>query len=397
MTKILQKMPIEDDERMPIWALLALAMAGFICIFTETIPAGLLTQMSVGLNVSEALTGQLITVYALGSLITVIPLAIWTSTWSRRHVLLFTVFGFLLFNSITALSSNYFLTCIARFGAGCAAGLTWSLLAGYASRMVSPNKQGKAIAIAMIGAPIALSLGIPLGTWLGQMIGWKMTFLTMSILTIVLVIWIFIAVPDYPGQQHQEKTSILTVLKIPGVLSILAVVATWMIAHNLLYTYITPFLTFSHLQNYVDRILFIFGITALLSIWFTGHLVDSYLRNLVILSLFLFAVISLLFGLFLYSEWIVILSIAIWGMTFGGAATLIQTALVRAAGNYADVALSLNVVVWNGAIAMGGTLGGILLNQFGAQTFPWVMFFVLMIALSIALLSKSNGFKAKYC
>lgn len=386
----------KNNAPMPVFALLALAMTGFICIFTETIPAGLLLQISAGLKVSEALAGQLITIYALGSLLMVIPLTIWTRAWPRRRTLLLTVFGFLLFNSITALSDHYILTCISRFGAGAAAGLAWSLLAGYARRMVSPAQQGKALAIAMVGTPIALSLGIPLGTWLGQMIGWQMTFFLMSALAIALVIWIFIAVPDFPGETTRSENLIFSVLKIPGVFSVLAVIVTWMLAHNILYTYITPFLSLSHLDAHVDQILFLFGAMALLSIWFTGHLIDQHLTHLVIASLSIFSVISLLLGLFLFSAPVVIFSIAIWGLTFGGAATLLQTALAQAAGQHADVALSINVVVWNGAIALGGILGGLLLNQFGAQVLPWVMLLILVVAFIIALCAKSNGFKTQY-
>lgn len=79
----------------------------------------------------------MITVYALGSLLAAIPLTIATQGWRRRNVLLLTIFGFLVFNSITAWSSNYLLTLIARFFAGACAGLAWSLLAGYARRMVA--------------------------------------------------------------------------------------------------------------------------------------------------------------------------------------------------------------------------------------------------------------------
>ena len=135
---------------------------------------------------------------------------------------------------------------------------------------------------------------------------------------------------------------------------------------------------------------------ALLSIWFTGHLIDQHLTHLVIASLSIFSVISLLLGLFLFSAPVVIFSIAIWGLTFGGAATLLQTALAQAAGQHADVALSINVVVWNGAIALGGILGGLLLNQFGAQVLPWVMLLILVVAFIIALCAKSNGFKTQY-
>ena len=154
----------DTTERLPMGALLALAMTGFICIVTETLPAGLLTQISSGLEISSAMAGQMVTVYALGSLLAAIPLTIATQGWRRRNVLLLTIVGFLLFNSITAWSSHYGVTLVARFCAGASAGLAWSLLAGYARRMVAPHLQGRAMAVAMVGTPIALSLGVPLGT-----------------------------------------------------------------------------------------------------------------------------------------------------------------------------------------------------------------------------------------
>ena len=90
-----------EAQQLPVFALLALAMAGFICILTETIPAGLLPEMSRGLNISPALAGQLVTAYAVGSLLAAIPLTMMTRTWSRRSVLLSTVCGFLIFNTLT--------------------------------------------------------------------------------------------------------------------------------------------------------------------------------------------------------------------------------------------------------------------------------------------------------
>ncbi len=168
-------MPNEECNRqsgpMPVSALLALAMTGFICIATETLPAGLLPQISSSMDISSALAGQTVTAYAIGSLIAAIPLSIATQAWRRRTVLLLTIAGFLVFNSITALSHNIMLTMTARFLAGMSAGLAWSLLAGYARRMVAPEQQGRAMAIAMVGTPVALSLGVPFGTWLGAAVG----------------------------------------------------------------------------------------------------------------------------------------------------------------------------------------------------------------------------------
>jgi predicted MFS family arabinose efflux permease len=181
--------PTENRERLPYGALLALATA-----------AGLLPQMSAGLNVSQALIGQLVTLYAVGSMLAAIPLTIATRSWRRKPLLLTAIAGFAVANSITAVSELYWLTLGARFIAGIFAGLLWALLAGYASRMVASHLQGRAITVAMLGAPLALSLGIPAGTLLGTMVGWQLSFAIMTALTIVLVIWVHIRVPDFAGE-----------------------------------------------------------------------------------------------------------------------------------------------------------------------------------------------------
>lgn len=379
-------------ERLPLGALLALAMTGFICIVTETLPAGLLPQISSGLEVSSALAGQMVTVYALGSLLAAIPLTIATQGWRRRNVLLLTIVGFLLFNSITAWSSHYGVTLIARFFAGASAGLAWSLLAGYARRMVAPDLQGRAMAVAMVGTPIALSLGVPLGTWLGALVGWRTAFGLMSILTLVLIVWVVVKVPDYPGQTASQRIGLRRVLFTPGVRPVLAVVLTWMLAHNMLYTYIAPFVASAGLGNEVDIVLLVFGLAALVGIWMTGRLVDRHLRNAVLASLATFAAISLLFGLFSQSVVVVYAGIFVWGLSFGGAATLLQTALADAAGEGADVALSMNVVVWNSAIAAGALTGGVLLDQVGVGVFPWVLLALLLAGLWIVFSARTHGF-----
>ncbi|WP_416409277.1 MFS transporter [Agrobacterium rosae] len=381
-----------DTERLPVAGLLALAMTGFICILTETLPAGLLPQITEGLSVSPSLAGQMVTVYALGSLLAAIPLTIATSGWRRRTVLLSTIIGFLIFNSVTAISSNYTLTLVARFFAGVAAGLAWSLLAGYARRMVPSHQQGKAMAIAMVGTPIALSLGVPMGTWLGAQVGWRTAFWIMSILTLILIGWVVMKVPDYPGKKKGDRLPLLRVFSTPGVRPVLSVVVAWMLAHNILYTYIAPFVQSAGMQDRVDLVLLVFGLAALVGIWMAGKLVDRLLRATVLTSLAAFGLVSLFFGIVSMSPWVIYGGVAIWGLTFGGAATLLQTALADTAGDGADVALSMNVVAWNGAIAGGGIMGGVLLDAYGPTAFPWALTVLLVIALLITWSGRVRGF-----
>lgn len=374
-------------------ALLALAMTGFLCIVTETLPAGLLPQIGAGLGISQAIAGQMVTAYALGSLLAAIPLTIATRGWRRRNVLLLAIAGFFLFNSVTALSSNYGLTLAARFFAGVAAGLAWSLLAGYARRMVAPHQQGRALAVAMVGTPIALSLGVPLGTFMGAAIGWRSAFWIMSGLALLLTAWVIAKVPDYPGQSAQERMPLKKVFTMPGVRPVLAVVVAWMLAHNILYTYIAPFVAPAGLGERLDLVLLTFGVAALAGIWITGKLVDKYLRATVLASLAAFALTALVFGLGARHPAIIYGGVLVWGLTFGGAGTLLQTALADAAGSGADVALSMNVVAWNTAIAGGGVLGAMLLDSLGVGAFPWSLVVLLVAAFLIAWLCRSHAFQ----
>ena len=339
------------------------------------------------------MAGQMVTAYALGSVLAVIPMTIATRGWRRRNVLLLTIVGFLLFNSITALSSHYGVTLVARFFAGVAAGLAWSLLAGYARRMVAPHQQGKALALAMVGTPIALSLGVPLGTWLGGLVGWRTTFGLMSAVSLVLIAWVLVKVPDYAPQPAHQRLSLGKVLTTPGVRPVLAVVISWMLAHNILYTYIAPFVAPAGLAERVDLVLLVFGVAALAGIWLTAKLVEPLLRQTVLVSLVTFAAISLVFGFLGNVPEVIYVGVAVWGLSFGGAATLLQTALADAAGDGADVALSLNVVAWNSAIAGSGVVGGVLLDTWGVASFPWAMLVLIGVSLVIAWGGSAHGFK----
>jgi len=382
-----------ESDRLPLPALLALAMTGFTAILTETLPAGLLPQIAAGLDVSEALAGQTVTAYAAGSLIAAIPLTAWTQGWRRKRTLLTAIIGFLIFNTVTAMSADLRVTLGARFLAGVAAGLAWGMLAGYARRMVVGRLKGKALAVAMVGTPIALSLGVPIGTLLGSTMGWRAAFFAMSATTLVLIGWVIWQVPDFPGRAGHRRMSLVKVFMTPGIRPILATIFAWMAAHNILYTYVAPFAALSGLQARVDLLLLGFGLSALIGIWMTGILVDRMLRRLVLISLSLFAAVALALGLFASTPAMTVAGIVVWGLSFGGAATLLQTASADAAGDGVDLANAMITTVWNSAIAAGGILGGLLLEHSGASAFPWAVLALSLIAFGIAFSAHRNAFR----
>ncbi|MGC0970533.1 MFS transporter [Pantoea agglomerans] len=378
---------------LPLASLLAFAMTGFIAILTETLPAGLLPEIGMGLDVSQVMAGQLVSIYALGSLLAAIPLTVLTSGWRRKKVLLLAVGTFLIFNTITTLSFSYWLTMAARFMSGVAAGLAWGILAGYARRLVPAEMQGRALAIAMVGIPVALSFGTPAGAWLGSMMGWRVPFGIMAALAVILFIWTWVAVPDLPGQQADRRLPVWQVFQMPGVRPVLAVIFLWMTAHNILYTFIGPFLQLSGLTGNVGLILLIFGIAALIGIWITGMLVDRHLRNLVLLSLVALAAVSVALAAGMREQIVVFVAVIVWGWSFGGASTQMQTAAADAAGNHVDVVQAMVTTAWNLAIASGGVIGGLLLNNAGAVSFPWALLIFMAVALIIAWCAKKHAFR----
>ncbi len=382
-------------ERLPVGQLLAFTVAGFLAIMTENMPAGLLPQIGAGLGVSEAMAGQTVTLYALGSVVAAIPVIVATRSWNRRPLFLLAIAGLLIFNTMTAVLAHYGMTLLARFIAGMSAGVVWGLVAGYARRLAPPHLQGRALAIVGVGQPIALSLGVPLGAWLGGLFDWRAVFWIMSAVALLLLAWVRFGVPDFPGQERHKRLPVRKVFLIPGIGSVLLVLFAWILAHNILYTYVAPFLVASGTGLRVELILLVFGIASVVGIWGTGVLVDRLLRSVTLISLAAFAIAAALLAIPHGSAALVLIAVAIWGLTFGGAPTLLQTALADSAGEHADVAQSILVTIFNLAVAGGGLLGGLVIDAVGAAWLPWTLLPLIVIALATAWQAKAHGFRAR--
>ncbi|MRS21265.1 MFS transporter [Enterobacteriaceae bacterium RIT692] len=381
-------------DRLPLIPLLALSLAAFVTIVTEALPAGLLTPMAQDFAISAAAAGQSITAYAVGSFLAAIPLMTLLQGMRRRRLLLLTLAGFTVANLVTAIARDYTLLLVARTVAGAAAGVLWALLAGYAAAMAPAQQKGKAIAIAMAGTPLALSIGVPLGTFVGNAIGWRESFMALSALSMLLMLVLRLTAPEQPGQSAQQRRPLRAVLRLPGVRSVLLLVLCIVLAHNILYTYISPFLQPAGLMARTDAILLLFGLCSLVSIVVTGIFVDRFLQPLTLISIGLFMVAALLLQLNAASVQLVWLAVALWGLAFGGAATLLQTGMVNRAGAATDVAQSMLVTVWNLAMAGGGMLGGVLLQNLGIGSFAPVLLLLLVMALGIAWWSGQRGVQA---
>ncbi len=381
-----------SPQGLPLWSLLALTASGFLTIMLETMPAGILPEMSQALGVSESAAGQFVTVYAIGSIVGAIPIISATMGWSRRRLLVAALTGYVVTSLIVAVSPSFVLTLGARFVAGIFAGLLWGIIAGIAGRLVRGEQRGRGLTIALAGTPIALAIGTPAGTLLAGMIGWRFTFVAMAVFAAVLIGWVLVVLPGLPGQEKSERTPVRRVFTLPGMVPVLITAVLYVTAHNLLYTYIAPFLAPVGMSDAVSAVLMVFGVASLVSLAITGALIDRHLRTLMIISSVLFAVAMLALGVLAASPIAVYGSAAAWGLAFGGAASLLQTSMMNVAGTAVDAAQGVMVTGWNIGIAAGGILGGTLLGSLGSPSLGWATLALLVIALIIVVAGRRHAF-----
>ncbi|SDK93334.1 Predicted arabinose efflux permease, MFS family [Arthrobacter sp. ov407] len=377
---------------LPLWSLLALTASGFLTIMLETMPAGILPEMSQGLGVSESAAGQFVSVYAIGSIVGAIPIISATMGWSRRRLLVAALTGYVVTSLVVAVSPSFALTLGARFVAGIFAGVLWGIIAGIAGRLVSADQRGRGLTIALAGTPIALAIGTPAGTLLAGLIGWRFTFVAMAVFAAALIGWVLVVLPALPGQEKSERTPVRRVFALPGMVSVLLTAVLYVTAHNLLYTYIAPFLAPVGMSGAVSAVLMVFGVASLVSLAVTGALIDRHLRTLMIISSGLFAIAMLALGFLATSPIAVYASAAAWGLAFGGAASLLQTAMMSVAGDAVDAAQGVMVTGWNIGIAAGGILGGTLLGSLGSPSLGWATLALLVIALILVSTGRRYAF-----
>ncbi len=383
-------------RRLPWPALLVMALMGFILISTETMPAGLLPQIAGGLNVSEGTAGQLVSAFALGTVVLTIPAIAFTRGMRRKPALLAGILGFLLANTITVFSSDIALVLAARFMAGAFSGLLWGMLAGHARRISAPELAGRALAIASIGTPLGLALGTPFGSWLGSTFGWRWSFGVLSGLAMLTALLAIVLVPDAAGQRVESQIPMAKVFAIPGVSVILLVIFAWMLAHNTVYTYIAPYLRSANLALGVEAALSVFGVSALIGIVVTGMLIDRAPRPLVLTSITLFLTAGVVFFAAAHSLPAILVALVLWGIAFGGAAPQLQTAISVASGENADAANSLLGVAFNVAIFAAGLLGAVLVSHFDGMVLPVLMIGLAAAALLVACIARRTAFPAHH-
>lgn len=346
---------------LPLRALLALSVIVLLGCLTEVLPAGLLLGISADFGVSPSTAGHLVTGYAVTTALTAIPLTALVSRLPRKPVLLVLVLGFVVTNLVIAVSPWYPVVLATRIVSGAITGVMWSLVAVYAMRIAPPGLSGRALAVAMAGTPLGFAVGVPAGTALGELLGWRWTFALMGAIALPLLAWVAAVVP--PVAAEPVRIGVRAALAVPGMGRVLVTVLTFSLAHNVLYTYLGPELARFGRESLLSTALLVFGGAAVVGIVVVGGALDRFPRGVLAVCPASVVVAVLLLVVADGEPSRLLPAMALWGLAFGGAPTAFQAVTAMVAGRTADAAQSLTIASWNGAVAGGAALGGVVLDH----------------------------------
>jgi predicted MFS family arabinose efflux permease len=378
----------------PWVGLITLAGAIFVTVTSEFLPTGLLPQMAIGLSVSQSQIGLLITVFAATVVVSAAALTGLTRRFPRKPLILIVLGVFAATNFLGAIAPNYEFIVATRVLGGLAHGLFWAVVGAYPGHLVGPRHHARAVAITAAGGSAAFVLGVPAGTAIGHLLGWRLAFVAIGAVILVLVVLVARFVPRV-NHRHPVKTGEIALplrrdTTLPGVVLVGAITLTIMIGHNLYYTYVVPF--FTDVNGFpgasVSTLLLVYGISGAVGLALVGFVGGRFPRLGLIVSVLLVAVAVLAMGLFPSQQVLVIVVIVVWGAAMGGVPALLQTrALHTASPQLRDLSSALVTTSFNIGIGGGALVGAMILDGWGLPTLPFVDAAVLGGAIILILIS----------
>ena len=344
--------------------LLALAIGAFAIGTTEFSPMGFLPQIAENLNISIPTAGMLITAYALGVMIGAPIMTLWFGQFSRRKAHILAMAIFTIGNILAAIAPNYWGLMAARILTSLNHGVFFGIGSIVAISVVPKDKQASAVATMFMGLTIANIGGVPFATWVGQNIGWRMSFAAIAILGIITMFSLWKALPEGTvGQRPNVKAELQVLTRQPVLLALLTTVLSSG-AMFTLYTYIAPML-----QNITHASpMFITGMLVLIGIGFSignhlgGKFADRSLTKTLTGFLILILVMMLIFPILAQTQIGAAIALVIWGTATFAVVPPLQMRVMSVAHEASGLASSVNIGAFNLGNALGAAAGGAVLS-----------------------------------
>ncbi|MFI8594599.1 MFS transporter [Microbacterium sp. NPDC078428] len=381
------------------WALLSLAVGSFGIGMTEFVVMGLLPQIAQDLlpelwtrspDDAIAAAGWLITLYALGVVVGAPTVSGLVARFPRNRVIVGLAAAMAVFSVLTVLAPTFELVAVSRFLAGLPHGGFFGMGALIAADLLGPGKRAQGVAIVLTGLTVANVVGVPLGTWLGQVTGWRSAFAVVAAIFVVCAVMLAFFTPPHAGDPSRTFRAELRVFRMGQVWLALAIGAIGFGGFFAVYSYVSPLVTevAGSPEWVVPIVLVVMGVGMTVGNLLGGRLADANLRATLIVSLIVLALVLSLLAL--SAAWIVPLVILVFavGATSAITSPAIQTRLMDVAGDNQSIAAALNHSALNIGNSLGAFLGGVVIAAGWGFVMPaWTGVVLAILGVGIALLS----------
>ncbi len=376
-------------NRSQIWSsIFCLAFAGFVFNTTEFAPVGLLTNIAESFSMDVGHTGLLLTVYAWAVSLLSLPLAIATAKIERRKLLIFLFCLFIVSHILAGFAWSFSSLMIARLGIACSHAVFWAITTPLAVRLAPEGKKAKAMGFIVVGVSLATVLGIPIGTIIGQVVGWRMTFLCIAFIAFCVMILLLYFLPSVPSVNVISKSDIPAVLRRPVLMNIFLLTAIIVTGHYTAYTYITPFMqqVGGYSPKFVVILLLMIGFSGIMgSILFAKYHEKSPIG---ILYFAVFLLMACLFALYFCAAncYATILLCLCWGLAITVIGMVMQSKVIDSAPDATDIATSVYSGIYNIGIGGGAFIGGKVLLLLSINNIGIVGGVFIIIAIAVFFL-----------
>lgn len=335
---------------------------------------GILPNVANDLNVSIASAGQLITMYALGVAVGAPILTILTHQIPQKRLLLFLMGLFILGNGISVFAPNYAVLMGARMLTALTHGTFFGVGAVIASNLVRPDKRAGAVSIMMAGLTIANIIGVPIGTFIGQSMGWRASFAAIAIMGVVALLGILIFIPQIRQAQASSIAQQITALIRPRLLLFLLIGALGNAGLFTVFTYIAPLLIeiTGFAEPSVTWILVLFGIGVTAGNIIGGKLADWKLMPSILGIYFSTVVILTIFTITIHNPVTAVLTIVLWGVASFAVFPGMQIRVMNLAQSAPALASTASHSAGNLGNAAGAFIGGLVITHLSLTSLPWV-------------------------
>ncbi len=380
----------EADTRLRLAPLLLLAGAVWATVTVELVPAGLLPDVADEYGIRISTAGVMVSAWAITIAVASLPLARLLRRADRRVLLVGALGVMALANVALVLAPSFEIVAVCRIVAAAAHGAFWSTVMVYAASISPPARTGRAVTITGAGAAVAVFLGVPLGTFIGQAAGWRATFWMLAALLAACALLIRLTLPSVPGAPVEESRRSGRDSTLIPVILIVLVQAFVAFAHFSLYTYVSPFLTdrVGLPERAVGVLLLVSGIGGLIGLVIVSFTADRAPRASMVVALGLLFAALLALATTSGSLPAAVASFVVWGIAIGALPPLLLArTLSLASDRLRTVASAMAVVAFNGGIAIGAWSGSVIVDGPGITALPVIAASGAAVALAVCLLS----------